>query len=46
MPKTDWAEVAGLLHEVYRPVALKRMLKKRSMGKQEALAAPYCCSTR
>jgi predicted DNA-binding protein (MmcQ/YjbR family) len=25
--KTDWAEVAGLLHEAYRQVALKRMLK-------------------
>jgi predicted DNA-binding protein (MmcQ/YjbR family) len=24
---TDWAEVRGLLHEAYRQVALKRMLK-------------------
>jgi predicted DNA-binding protein (MmcQ/YjbR family) len=26
-PKTDWGEVRGLVHEAYRQVALKRMLK-------------------
>jgi predicted DNA-binding protein (MmcQ/YjbR family) len=26
--KTDWTEVKGLLHEAYRQVAIKRMLKK------------------
>jgi hypothetical protein len=25
---TDWTEVAGLLREAYRQVALKRMLRK------------------
>jgi predicted DNA-binding protein (MmcQ/YjbR family) len=25
--QTDWAEIKGLLHEAYRQVALKRMLK-------------------
>jgi predicted DNA-binding protein (MmcQ/YjbR family) len=40
--KTNWAEIAGLLHEAYRQVALKRMLTalERLNSSGESIANP------